>query len=366
MMGSSQHMNIKAISLNVNSLININRRHYLNNFICKQMPDFVMVSETKVNRKHKMGFQSYDTYRNDRHDDAGGGTAVLCKKKYKTEHVICDNSISSFEYTMVKVHMNNSEILYVIALYKPPKKKLKSSDLNRLINLCGHSKFIIGGDFNSKHRAWSNNINDANGNILYEWLSSHNVCDRVNMLTGTESTCDRRQNSFIDLFIFDKNIVNNYFSDSYNQLAVLPYLSDHGAVVFGCVINSISVKEINYKYNYKNVNWNDFNRKIESKLEGCDIPINRNLSPDEIDNIANDLQSILCNCVDEKIKKVPRENYTYIDESNQTKSLKHNLIILQRRKKRARNPSSLNEINNSIKLIKNMIANSLTNDYRQF
>lgn len=187
------------------------------------------------------------------------------------------------------------------------------------------------------------------------------------MFTGNKPTCQRGPNSYIDLFILDKSLGNAYQCDNHNKLTVLPYLSDHDAIVFNGIINStIKTNEINYKYVYKNVNWNEFNKNIESKLTDCNIPLHRNLSNAEIDHYTEKLQEIISQTINKKIKKVPMNGFSYIDESNQTKALKQNLKILQRRENRARNTNSLNEIKNSVKLIKIMINNSLANDYRQF
>lgn len=268
---------------------------------------------------------------------------------------------------MVQIFLNNNESIFVIAIYKPPSRQINVHELERLIGKCGNSKFIIGGDFNAKHRSWLNIINESNGVILYEWLNEPNNKSKICMLTGNEQTCDRSNNSFIDLIIFSKTLVNNYLNNNHNQLSVIPYYSDHNAIVFVCVIDStICAKELTYKYVYKNVKWDVINKKIEDEISKLELPITRNLSPNEIDCVTEKLQESICTVIDKYVKKIPKNENTYIQESNQTKMLKQNLKVLQRRKKRARNPLSLNDIENSIKLIKNMITNSLSNDYRVF
>lgn len=358
---------IKAIVLNPNSIIRKTRRHNLNELLIKNKPDFVLLAETKLKDKHNVSFPNFDLFRNDRTNDNGGGTAVLCKNKYKSEQIFCGSVFSSFEYTMIKVLLDSSECIFIIAIYKPPDIQLIINELKVLINYCGQSKFIIGGDFNAKHRAWSNTTCEVNGNILHEWLNEPNTKSKIAMLTGNEPTCDRSENSYLDLVIFNKTLINNYSNTHHNQLKVIPYLSDHNAIEFTCVIASkISEKQIVCKYVYKNVDWEKINRKIETNLSECEIPINRNLSTIEIDTIATLLQHIICQTVEENIKKKPLNEHGYIDESQQTKTLKHNLKLLHRRKKRSRNQNVLGDINNSIKLLKIMITNSLKTDYQQF
>lgn len=165
-MDNNSFKNLKVIALNVNSIIKITRRHNLNNFIKKNHPDFMLISETKLNENHKVSFSNYNVYRNDRLIDSGGGTAIICKNVYKVEQMPHDNNIKSLEYTMVKVFLSNNELFYVISVYRSQTKQLNTCDLEVLISKCGHSKFIIGGDFNSKHRAWLNTYSETNGNML--------------------------------------------------------------------------------------------------------------------------------------------------------------------------------------------------------
>lgn len=270
--------NIKVIALNVNSLIKTSRRHNLNEFISKNKPDFMLISETKLKHKHKLVFPRYDVYRNDRTTDMGGGTAIICKNIYKADQITCDMAITSFEYTMLQISLNNNDSIFVIAIYKPPTQQINILELNTLIRMCGHSQFIIGGDFNAKHRSWKNHINDPNGNILCEWLNQPNNKLKITMLTGNEQTCDRSKDSFIDLFIFSKSLVNKYSSVNHNQLTVRPYLSDHSAIVFECIISDkICTKEPTFRYNYKRTDWNLINVNIENKLNELDMPTNRNI-----------------------------------------------------------------------------------------
>lgn len=358
---------LKIIALNVNSLIKITRRHNLDAFLNENKPDFLLISETKLKSIHKLALSNYEIHRTDRLNDAGGGTAVLFKNSYKTEQIMCDLNISSFEYTMTQVFLNNNESIFIIAIYKPPSQQLNVRELDKLIKECGNSKFVIGGDFNAKHRSWCNNVNENNGVKLNEWLNNPTNKLNLMMLTGIDQTCERSTNSFIDLIIFSKTLINYYLNNNYNQLSVIPYYSDHNAIVFMCIIDSnICAKSLTYKYLYKNVKWNIINKKIENKLSELGLPSIRNLHPNEIDYFAENLQQIICTVTDKHIRKIPINENLYIQESNQTKVLKNNLKILQRRKKRARNTQSLNDIQNSIALIKNMITNSLENDYRIF
>ena len=72
---------LKIISINVNSLIQNQRRECLLNFIETHNPDIVLLNETKLNPKYKIHFKDFNLVRNDRpNSKLGGGTAILIKK----------------------------------------------------------------------------------------------------------------------------------------------------------------------------------------------------------------------------------------------------------------------------------------------
>ena len=55
--------NLKIINLNVNSLISMSRRYDLQQFINLQKPDIALLSETKLNPRHKLQFVNYEIMR---------------------------------------------------------------------------------------------------------------------------------------------------------------------------------------------------------------------------------------------------------------------------------------------------------------
>lgn len=79
---------LKIISINVNSIIKNQRRATLMNLIDKQNPDIILLSETKLNKKHVITFEKYDIIKNDRNENGmGGGTAIIIKKNIKYKEI---------------------------------------------------------------------------------------------------------------------------------------------------------------------------------------------------------------------------------------------------------------------------------------
>ena len=123
---SQQKMNqikvkhLKIISINANSLISNQKRYSMLTLINKETPYIVLISETKLNYRHKVQYKNYSIIRHDRPNATqGGGTAILIKKplKFKT---IQNEKITNFkilETTIIKIKINNKENLFISAAY---------------------------------------------------------------------------------------------------------------------------------------------------------------------------------------------------------------------------------------------------------
>ena len=76
--------NLTIITLNINSLISIEKKYCLQKLIEAYNPDIILLTETKLNTKHKIYFDNYKIIRNDRINSIqGGGTAILIKNLFK-------------------------------------------------------------------------------------------------------------------------------------------------------------------------------------------------------------------------------------------------------------------------------------------
>lgn len=80
--------NLKIAAINVNSIITLNKRYDLLNFISNLKLDILLITETKLNSKHKLQFTDYHIIRNDRPGSLkGGGTAIIINKNIKFEKI---------------------------------------------------------------------------------------------------------------------------------------------------------------------------------------------------------------------------------------------------------------------------------------
>lgn len=185
---------LSIIEINVNSLIKLSRRYYLNTFIKQPNPDLVLLNETKLNNNHKISFENYNIIRKDRvNSKRGGGTAILIKEfiKYNSYTNKKLNSFKYLETCIVKIPLKPNSFLFIISAYFPSgnhNSKLFCAELQqlfKLLNLANPSNFyVLAGDLNCKHSDWGNPVNNNKGNILKAWLSYNEIkfCPRIRVV----------------------------------------------------------------------------------------------------------------------------------------------------------------------------------------
>src|ERR1700744_1941767 len=94
------HDKLKFLTLNVNSLVSHSKRVQLSSLLKKHEPDIVLLSETKLNAKHKPRFENYIFIRNDRLTNKGGGTGILIRSDIKYESVNTPVNLEKLEITL--------------------------------------------------------------------------------------------------------------------------------------------------------------------------------------------------------------------------------------------------------------------------
>lgn len=128
---------LKIAAINVNSLIKYNRRLELNQFISNNDLDIVLVSETKLNKKHKISIPKYRVIRTDRtKTDGGGGTAIIIKNEI--EYTVIQNPNSKhnqiLEYTLICLKLNSKQNLTIGSIYATTK----TEDTNQFLKEINH------------------------------------------------------------------------------------------------------------------------------------------------------------------------------------------------------------------------------------
>lgn len=313
MSGTNSSQQFKTILLNCNSLINSDRRINLSVFLKTHNPDALLLNETKLNIKHKINFKGYKMYRTDRPmSKNGGGTAILIKTNIKHSIVTMPFKLKSIESTVLRVFLENGSTLLLVSAYHSVNRSLNSgfletADLDRIFNLPTITKdtsLIFGGDLNAKHTLWLNDIKDVNadGKTLADWYLSSTMTHGIKIECPIKPTrtC-RTTKTYLDLFFVTNNIKVVYKTGFAHFLKNLDYESDHTAVELVIQTDRIAQAQLLKVPNFKNVDWNNFNHHLNSKIVPINIPTERNMSKTEIDDTISSLNIAIEKNIDEHI-----------------------------------------------------------------
>ena len=165
--------------------------------------DICLLTETWLKSDNSFCHELYSIYRCDRESRVGGGVAIVINKKIK--HALIPNvDCNLVENVGVKVFSNVGSV-NIYSCYFPggqagangSRKTIFASDLHKLTR---SEKYIIGGDFNSRHSSWGCLRSNCWGNILYDKQNSYEY-DLLHPFENTflpSQLC--RQSSILDFF----------------------------------------------------------------------------------------------------------------------------------------------------------------------
>ena len=221
---------LKIISINVNSLIQNQRRDGLLNFTETHKPDIVLINETKVNPKYKIHSKDFNLVRNDRaNSKLGGGTEILIKKTvnmvFVELHIPHLKNASVLETSIIKLSLPHQVKLYIIAAYAPGNnKKNVRSEFQKVfasLELDNPKNFyILAGDLNAKHSTWKNSMSNPRGTFLNLWLEENKIQFKA-QLYNTDLPSFPRGNSYLDICIIDCRILLETKNNA-NEIETIP------------------------------------------------------------------------------------------------------------------------------------------------
>ena len=229
---------MKIISINVNSIITNQRQASLLKFINRYNPDILLLSETKINKIHKVQFKNYNIVRTDRPNATqSGGTAILVRKQLKFKHIAINlnkNNNNKLETTVVRIRMNNNDNLFLISAYASYGNNLEfGNELKHLFRYLNLEKpknyYIMAGDLNAKHTNWQNNCNNTKGTALRTCIDDNDILYKI-MLYGPELPSFLSGNSYIDLCLADTRV--KILNIKRNEtIETIDFGSDHNALL---------------------------------------------------------------------------------------------------------------------------------------
>ena len=301
---------LKILAINVNSIISLYRRNNLNIFLKKQSPDILAISETKLNKNHKLFFENYCIFRNDREKKEGGGTALLIKKNICCKKISTPSNLEVIETTMISIKLSQNKIFFIISAYASSSNK---SQINNDLNIISKklklehpdNSYIIIGDLNSRHSLWNNPKANYRGRQLKNWIEQNEITLNAKLLHSQIPTF-YNSDSFIDIAIVKSSIK---IKEKY--LFTLDYESDHRAIGIHVqlsdklpVVNSLNNK---VKFNFKKTNTKKFQINLDSIYTEI-ILDNVNLSNSDIDFHIEKLESAITKAIEKSTTKFKEIN----------------------------------------------------------
>ena len=242
---------LRLLTWNANGINN--KKHEFREFLCREMVDVALLSETHLKPNLRANIPNYNCYRNDRMDGRGGGTAIYIKRTL--DHYPINNpNCLGLESTIININtaMGN---LSIVSCYNSPNSTLSENDFN-LLNGLGN-KIIIAGDFNAKHVRFRCNTTNANGHKLCKYTDDLNliICPPTSA-TRIPPIGQSGRPEILDLIIIKNVIIGS-------EIEVIPDLSsDHLPL---CFTWGIEGDDNQLKYKKYVTNWTHYQERLNQE-----------------------------------------------------------------------------------------------------
>lgn len=141
---------------------------------------------------------------------------------------------------------------------------------------------------NSKSTTWGDAADNCNGRVLYNWLQD-NSADVTRFCDSSPSYPNG--SSYLDHFLLSPSLID---CDASNlKISSLSTFSDHFPLKLELHMNSLNLilRTPRILTSYKNTNWDNFRRHLESASIDILPPANKNLINNEIDSCINDFNT---------------------------------------------------------------------------
>lgn len=273
-------MPLSIIALNVNSIINFDRKQLLAGFIRRNPADIYCLSETKLSSKIVTKF-IMPGYRviNLIYKHNVGGTCLIIKNSIKVRHQRFGSI--PLEYSQVECLINNDWI-GINSIYVN-NHGCNLEKFSKLFLSKGNNMSIFIGDFNSRHTTFGDIANNSNGTNLIKFIADHG--SNFHLINPDKPTYFGIYPSHIDKCL----IKNPIFG--WSSLSTLPSFSDHLGIKIDFYVETAFTIENKIKiYNHTNIY--GLNKYIEDEINSINIPAKSLLANGDLETISIKLEKI--------------------------------------------------------------------------
>ncbi|RNA11557.1 RNA-directed DNA polymerase from mobile element jockey-like, partial [Brachionus plicatilis] len=235
-----------------NSITNSDQNH--------ESPDILLLNEIKIDSTQSnfyLDFKNYQSIAKPR-DKRGGAVAILIKNGIEFS---IDSSFDNFslELLCVKIKLRDCPF-FIFSLYNPPNKVLLFELFSKISKKC--TKFIIGGDLNSKTKQIECIGENENGQVLERVLNELNV-SVINDKSPTFNIFNRQYFEILDLFLTPFSLL-----DKITDFKVLDnddMTSDHYPIRTCLSVEHFKMDiQAQDKLDFKKADWNSFRAILSS------------------------------------------------------------------------------------------------------
>lgn len=295
--------------------------------------DVCLIAETHFTKESFIRFRGYKTYHTIHPDNAAkGGTAVIVRESI-AHYQEMSYQTAEIQATAISIKTHNCNIT-LVAVYCPPKYTLGTVQYLDFLNTQGQ-KFIIGGDYNSKHIHWGSRLTTTKGKNLLAACRQLN-CETLS--TGKPTYWPTDPNKIPDLidFFIVKNISTNYLliEEGWDMN------SDHSPILLTLSDNIIK-KENPPRLTNKWTDWPNFRLDLENCIN-LFVPLKTKEQLDEeVETVTKNIQQAAWKNTPEIPIRTRGNNYP-----KEIRILINEKRKLRRKWHQTRNPADKTALNN--------------------
>lgn len=342
-------------SLNTCSLVSYARRELLKEQMAATNSKIWLIQETHFKSNSRFEINNFNIYRGDRTYSNGGGVAIIIHQNIPIKNF--KKLDAGIEAIALDAFLNSTWI-QLVSIYIPPHFVPNANVSSQLADFLNNDYCLIGGDFNAKSRTFGDGYNNAIGSWLIDFTENHSL-KIINPISP--SRLASVNGSYIDKFLS-----RGVLSQDYCQ--VIPSFSDHNQILTDAVFTNNSIgKCLNTVKLYSWTKINKLNKYIHQEIDKLNIPLHRNVSPNELDNITEQINIIFNKSIELFVPTV-QANYDKIPPSYNTialkKQIRKNLRKLNRSKRL--NSATFNMIKIELKMLKVLFLKNIKWDITNY